>query len=835
MKLLSRLLLLSSVCFTAISTPAQTPIPDVVSGEVKKSASIAGSIMDSLSRQPLEWCSVVLQKNGTEEQSGINADSAGYFRFDEVEPGSYTLSVFYVGYDKLDKKITVPVNGGQVDAGTLYLYSGAEKLGEVTVTDFRKLIEQRPDGIVYNAERDATNKGSTAAQLLRKVPMVTVDLEGNVQLRGNGNIKVLINNKPSTIIASSVKDALRQIPADNIKQVEVITTPGAKYDGEGAAGVINIITRKSLIQGVSGNIYTGGNYRFIQDKVNGYGGVNLTYRQDKLGINANVGGGHWTNRYEGDNTRTDFPGTPQQSVLSQAERVDGYGTYLWGEFSADYQIDSLQSLQAGINVNPGKWTNKTNRNTQMPDAGIDYRRRILNETPQRNYAFNGSYSRKFRNNPLRTLDILSQYTIGNNRNDYELQQHDNGTDIDNYKERNLNKTSNREFTVQADYVQPLKKAGQKIETGLKYINRGVGSDYNLATWNTGNADYITDPSRSNRLDYRQQVAAAYAQVSTPIIKKLSLVAGARYEYTNIKGNLRDNGGAFTSDFHNLLPIAILSLDMKNYSKLKLSYNQRIERPSIDYVNPFVNYSDQLNIQYGNPELEPERTHNLELGYSAMIGQRTMLNVTGFFRNTDNAIEAIATVGADGINRTTYKNVATNNALGLNLFASSTFFGRWMVNVNGNLYYKMMKSVVLDITNNGTQYDFNLYTNLKVNDKWSVEGFGMYAGRQVTLQGTQTGWFYYNLGFKRSVLKGKGDLTLVGENFFNPKIKIRMNSDYLNANYSGNYYGYAGGIRLSFNYRFGKMSFHAQKEKGIRNDDLKEGGKGQQGGGQQGGM
>jgi len=831
MKFFIQLLLLSSIGIAPLA--AQVNKQDTGSAEIKMTSIITGIVVDSLSHQPLEWCSVVLQKDGASEQLGLNADSAGHFRFDKVEPGGYTLSIFYVGYDKLDKKITVPEGGNTIDAGTIYLYSGAEKLNEVTVTDFRKLIEQRPDGIVYNAERDGTNKGSTAEQLLRKVPMVTVDLEGNVQLRGNGNIKVLINNKPSTIIASSVKDALRQIPADNIKQVEVITTPGAKYDGEGTAGVINIITRKSLIQGVSGNIYTGGNYRFIQDKLNGYAGANVTYRQDKLGINANLGGGHWTNLYEGTNLRTDFPGTAQQSILSQNERTDGYGTYLWGELSSDYQIDSLQSVQAGININPGKWTDKTNRNTLMPAADIDYRRNIVTETPQRNYAFNGSYSRKFRNNPLRTLDILSQYTIGNNGSNYELLQHDNGTDADNYKERNRNKTSNKELTAQADYVQPLKKPGQKIEAGLKYINRNVGSDYNLSTWNTGNTDYITDPARSNKLEYRQQVAAAYTQLSTPLTKKLGLVAGVRYEYTDINGSLRDNGGVFESSFHNVLPIAILSLDMKNYTKLKLSYNQRIERPSIDYVNPFVNYSDQLNIQYGNPGLEPEKTHNIELGYSTMIGQGSMLNMTGFFRNTGNAIEAIATVGADGINRTTYKNVATNNALGLNMFASTTLFGRWMINFNGNLYYKMMKSVALDITNNGAQYDFNLYNNFKINDKWSVEGFGMYEGRKVMLQGTQTGWFYYNVGFKRSLFKGKGDLTLVGENFFNPKIKIKMDFNYLNASYSGNYYGYAGGIRLSFNYRFGKMSFHAQREKGIRNDDLKEGGKGQQGGGQQG--
>ncbi|PSK91932.1 outer membrane beta-barrel family protein [Taibaiella chishuiensis] len=806
-----------------------------VQQNISYAVKVSGTVKDSVSKEALEFSSVTLARKGTKAEDGINSDSAGYFEFPKVEPGEYTLSVFYVGYNRADRSITVDSSGRAIDLGMIGMYSGSQKLKEVQVTDYRRLIEQRPDGIVYNADQDATNKGTTADQLLRKVPMLTVDLDGNVQMRGNGNIKVLIDGKPSTIIAATVKDALRQIPSENIKSVEVITSPGAKYDAEGTAGVINIITKKNLMKGLSGAIYSGLNYRLEQKTVNGYGGVYASYRNKKFGLTGNLGGGRWTSKSEGTTTRTDFPGTPQESVLKQTNNNTGGGPFMWGSLTADYDIDSLQSVQAGFNVNPGNWKNDLDQHTSYPKMGLDYSRVNNSETPRSNYAFNGSYSKKFRSNPKRVLDILSMYSIDNNTSKYDLTQWNNVKQVNDYQERNENKSVNKEFTLQADYTHPFAKHNQKLETGLKYINRNVSSDYALSNWTMGTgSDFIPDPARTNRLGYTQQVAAAYAQFTTNISKQLSAIVGLRYEHTAIDGSLRDRGGKFNSSFDNVLPNAILSWDLKNFNKLKLSYNQRIERPSITYINPYTDFSDPLNVSTGNPSLAPEQTHNIELGYSTMLGNST-INLSGFYRRTGNAIEAYTEVGSDGVSRSTYGNVAVNNTLGMNLFGSTRLFERWTINLNGNLYYKMLKSGGLGIENKGVQYDFNLYSSVKITDKLSAEGFGMYAGQQVMLQGTQTGWYFYTVGLKRTVLKGKGDLTLVAENFFTPKIKMVTDYTYLNANFRSENMVYARGFRISFNYRFGKMSFTGPK-KSIDNDDLKENkGGGQQGaGGQMGG-
>ncbi len=455
---------------------------------------VSGTIRDSVSKAPLEFSSVTLSRKGAKAEDGINSDSTGHFEFPKVEPGEYTLSIFYVGYTRTDRDVTVDSSGKSVDLGVIAMYSGATKLKEVQVTDFRRLIETRPDGIVYNAEQDATNKGTTADQLLRKVPMLTVDLDGNVQMRGNGNIKVLIDGKPSTIIAATVKDALKQIPSDNIKSVEVITSPGAKYDAEGTAGVINIITKKNLMKGISGAVYSGLNYRLDQKTLNGYGGVYASYRNKKFGLTGNIGGGRWTNKSEGTTTRTDYPGTPQESVLKQNTNSDGGGSFMWASLTADYDIDSLQSLQAGFNMNPGNWKTDLDQHTSYDQMGLDYTRTTHMETPRSNYSFNGSYSKKFKRNPKQVLDILSLYSIDNNTSKYNLNQRNNITSIEDYRERNENKSANKEFTLQADYTHPFTKHNQKLETGLKYINRNVSSDYMLESWKDGNGgDFKPDP------------------------------------------------------------------------------------------------------------------------------------------------------------------------------------------------------------------------------------------------------------------------------------------------------------------------------------------------------
>lgn len=820
------LLFLSCFCLSVSSVlHAQVTIPETKA--TTSNLTLKGSIVDSSSKEALSFVSVGLNKKGSTAMDGISADSSGNFEFKGLEAGEYVLSIFYVGYPKMERTVNLDGTTDLVDMGSILMTASSTTLSEVKIVDFRQLIEQRPDGHVYNAEKDITNKGTSSESLLRKVPMVTVDLEGNVQLRGNGNVRVMIDGKPSTMIAASVKDVLKQIPADNIKSVEVITSPGAKYDAEGTSGVINIITKKNLMKGMSGSVFSALSYNAPREFFTGHGGFNLNYRYNKFGITANAGYSRWEMDMTGLAKRTDFPNTPQSSLLTQQTAFNGRGNFGWSQVNADYQIDSLQTIQAGVSYNPGKW---------MQDQEIGYeftpaihpgmQRSNAGEMPRNNLGFNAAYSKKFKSDPRRTLDVLAQYALGSGSEHYELSDLYSGVSDVTYREINNNKRRNNEFTIQTDYVHPLKKHQQKIEAGVKYIRRDIFSDYALAFWQPGNGDdFIKDPARSNVLNYNQQVAALYGQFSTMLSKNLSMIAGARYELTYIAGHQKEAGSDFDLVFHNVVPNLSFAWDLQNFNKLKLSYNMRIERPSIEYVNPFVNYSDQFNISFGNPQLVPEQTHNVELGYSTYLG-KTSISLSTFYRYTGNGIESITTVDDQNVSSTTFDNIARNNTVGLDLFAGATLFERLMLSLNGNLYYKMLNSPSLNISNSGWQYSANLNGTFKINDRFSIAGFAMYNGNQIQLQGYQTGWYFYFLGLQTTVLKGKGTIVLAGENFFNPEIPMTTHYTYKNADYEMNNTYYGRGLRLSFNLSFGKMSYSQQKK--INNDDLKSGDSGQPG-------
>lgn len=804
----------------------------VVQAATSDGITVTGTVFDSVSNHALEYSSVMFAKKGDTNSDGINSDSSGHFEFKKVKPGTYELTVFYVGFNKLTREIIVPEGGTDMTLGNINMNSKTTTLKEVQIVDMKQLIEQRPDGIVYNADKDFTNKGTTADQVLRKVPMLTVDMEGNVSMRGNANIKVLIDGKPSTMIAASVKDALKQIPSDNIKSVEVITSPGAKYDGEGSAGVINIITKKNLIKGFSGSLFSQLSYNFPREFFTGNAGFNLNYRNKKFALALNAGFSRWQMVIGSNSERTSHLTNDSVTKLFQTNLMKGGGNFYWSQLTADYEIDSLQSVTVGVGYHPGSWKqDQPLTNTLLPyvaGTGMlnsDFQSNTHSESPRQNYNVNAAYSKKFKNNPKRTLDVLAQYSNNNTNSKYELDRSDIGSSDVYYKEKNDNKSENKEFTIQADYVQPLKNPKQKIETGVKFINRDITSTFQLQDWYEGNTDFVIDPNRTNILDYTQQVGAAYGQFTTPLAKNLSLIAGARYEFTNIDGHQQEADSKFKAQYNNLLPNLNLGYTFKNFSKLKLSYNMRIERPSIDYINPYVNYSDPYNLKEGNPLLVPEKTHNVELGYSTFFGN-TSLNWSAFYRHTGNAIENITYVDEANVSHTSYANIAKNNTIGLDFFGSTTILKNWMINLNGAAYYMMLKSSALDIKNNGWQYSGNIYTSYKLTEKFSLAGFAMYSGNQIQLQGKTDGWYYYFLGVQYKVLKDKGTIGLSGENFFTPEVHMTTRYTYQNAEYVNHATYYGRGLRLTFNWSFGKMSY-SQKKK-ITNDDLKSGGSGQQG-------
>ncbi|WP_128543078.1 TonB-dependent receptor domain-containing protein [Larkinella soli] len=774
---------------------------------------VSGSLLDSTANKPVEFATVALLKDGKISKGAVS-DPKGMFSFSEVETGTYTLQVSFMGFTS---KTVAPFrveSGQKVQLGVILLSRSVQQLAQVTVTEQKSLFEERSDRMVYNAEKDISIKGGDATDVLRKIPAVAVDIEGNVQLRGSANIKVLINNKPSSVVARSISEALKQIPADIIKQVEVITSPSAKYDAEGTAGIINIITKKNALKGTSGSISPN----FGQ--WNNWQNATLNHRMKKLGISANGGFNNWRNkRYM--EFRRSYTTLDTLSSQLQTQWINGRGQNFYGSLNADWDIDSLNRLGAGINYYNGANTNGFD--IDFTESSQGEVRQYFHRDMSRTYDWGGAtinldYTRLFKQ-PKKELTLLMMYAFDGEDSDYwsNLKNRDNAV---YYREKSYNISNNKEGTLQLDFTLPLDTIST-LETGTKTIFRKILSDYRIASDPDGSATFTDIPALANVFDYAQQVAAAYVVYSRTPKKKWGINLGARYEHTFIQANFLNGTAPFTDTYGNFIPNISLSRRLPKEQQVRLSYTQRIQRPQFYYLNPYVNQSDSKNLYGGNPYLDPELTHSAEANYSISIKQ-TSLNASLFLRQTNNAIESITTVDDQGVLRQIFQNVAQNSAYGVNLSANAKILKQWSVNGSLNVFYNVLESAELKMRNEDWMYRVNLNSTIDFGKGIKMQLFGFYNSARVTLQGKFGSFGFYNMVIQKEILKKKGTIGFGYDNPFSETIRWR--NDYVGANFAQaqDVAMYRRGWRLNLKYEFGKMNGSPRQKKRISNDDKKAG-------------
>ncbi|GAB2771148.1 outer membrane receptor protein involved in Fe transport [Hymenobacter luteus] len=805
-----------------------------------------GTVLDATTKKPVEFATIaLLPLSGTTPVDGGVCDERGRFSLRNLPAGEFRLQISFVGYATQTRNVTV--GAGATTLPPIQLESSAQKLGEVTVTGERDVVETKPDRIVYNADKDLTNTGGTAADVLRKVPLVNVDPDGNVELRGTSNVRVLINNKPSGIVASSVADAMKQIPADQIKSVEVITTPSAKYDAEGTGGIINIILKKNNLEGVNGSVGLAAGTRSSN------GNASLNYRKGKVGLTSSVSGFSFYSPNRNDLVRyLKTPGGEEESLRQEGDgnTIGGGG---FGRLGLDY--DPAQYHNLTLNVQGSLFRNSGNYD-QFNNVLLPFANQFTRDTDRRfrtqSYDMSGSYTRTFEQK-RREWSVLAQHTRNRNFQDYYLDQFrgDSERNLDKeYREESNNLSRNLETTLQTDYAHPFSETAL-LETGAKAILRRVSSDYdvfNSPASNGGSIDPVYNPERSNLFDYNQDVLSAYGTYGFSASKKVSFKLGARVENTRIRGSfqqLESQNSGVEQDYFNLLPNLSLSYQPQNPKKpgqtVRLAYSRRIQRPQIFYLNPFRNTSDTLNVSYGNPQLEPELTDSYELNYTTFI-KGSVLNLSAYARRTGNAIEAVRFIDRNGVNNQTFRNIGRNATFGVSLFTSVKPLPKWDLSGNVNVYYVSLKSPALTFedgaittsaySNSGVMYNLNLNSSYKFEKGLSVQFFGGLNSPRVQLQGSQRAWTFYSLGLRKNLLKEKADLTLNADNFLQAtrNLSSELNTDQFRQ--ISNNYIYLRGVRLAFNYRFGKTTTQPQKRRrSIQNDDVKQG-EGGQGQGQQ---
>jgi outer membrane receptor for ferrienterochelin and colicin len=655
--------------------------------------------------------------------------------------------------------------------------------------------------------------------------MLSVDLDGNVSLRGNQNIMVLINNKPSTIMASSISDALKQIPADQIKSVEVITSPSAKYDAEGSAGIINIITKKNTLQGLTLNIDAGAGLRGSNLGLNG------NYRTGKMGFSL---GGWGRANY---NVNGSFENEQLQTVTNtlNIQRADTRNNGLFGHYNLgwDYDIDKKNALAASVRFgvrNFNSYQDDLTTQRFVDDALMATSlANVSTEDQSNNVDASFTYTHYY-DKPQRELSFQGLYSRNNRTNNFEniYVERTEATGPDRFK--NLNDSHNQEITVQVDYQSPI-GTNQMIEFGAKDIMRKVLSDFQSFTATGADASYEETASGqfTNNLNYDQNVMAGYLSYTYTTKSNLSFKAGTRYEHTTIDAYTETEDNIEIPSYGVIVPSFNVSKRLKNGNTVKASYNRRIQRPSIRFLNPNIQPANNLAATIGNPELDPEYTNNYEVGYSTLV-KGVMLNFTAFARNTNDAIQSVrAYEDIEGQNLlvTRYQNIGKENAYGTSIFANINI-GKLSLNGGADIFYSILDNNNPDpsarLSNEGVVVSGRMFGSYNLTKGWGLQLFSFYRGNQVQLQGSQGGFYMYSLAIRKEFNEKRGSFGIGAENFLqsNIKIKTSLESNGLqqrSVNVMNNM-----SFRVNFSYRIGKMSMDApRRRRSINNDDLKDGG------------
>jgi outer membrane receptor protein involved in Fe transport len=812
------------------SRPATTP----AARSARAAGSLTGTVTDAATGKPISYATVaVLDGAGKVINGGVCGDD-GKFILPGIPAGTYTVQVTFLGYKNEERPGTVvPAAGGAVSLGSIKLAASAQALKEVVVTGRKQLIEERVDRTVYNADVDKTTAGGDATDVLKRVPLLSVDLDGNVSLRGSSNIRVLINNKPSTIAASSIADALKQIPADQIQTVEVITSPSAKYDAEGSGGIINIVTKSNNLRGGSLNVDLGAGLRASNLGLNG------SYRTGKMGFSLggfgrasyNQPGSFINNQTTYDGKSGDFLSNNVQSANTR--RNDAFGRYTLGW---DYDIDKHNSLAASVaygvrnsNSYQDLLTTVSTLANNVPNPTLFPTRNVKTTDQSGTVDASLNYTHTYET-PQREFSILTLYSRNNRTNNY-LNDLLGGGNETTSRRRNDNDSYNQEMTAQIDYQSPTAK-NQLLEVGVKNIYRKVNSQYGYFITKGDINNFVPDTTqKANNFNYNQNVASGYATYTIGLPKGFTLKPGVRYEYTTINAEFTQNDikNPNIPNYGVLVPSVNLSRKFDNGNVLKLAYNRRIQRPSLQFLNPNRQAPNPLQATQGNPQLRPEYTNNYEIGYSTVVKQKVNLNMSAFVRNTTGSIQAFRTPSLNGDTiLTSFANIGKEDAYGASVFASVNA-GKLTLNGGVDTYYAVLNNNLEDplyaASNKGFVINGRVQASYAFNKQWALQGFSFFRGQQVQLQGYQSGFGIYSLNIRRSFADNRGGIGFGAENFFTSTRSFRneINTPLLTQN-STNVVKILN-FKVNISYRIGKLTVdqRPRNRKGVSNDDLKEGG------------
>ena len=812
---------------------------------------IKGVLLDSLTQEgePYATIKIVKKEAPAHALKMLVTDMKGKFQEKVPGTGDFVMTISSIGRNTIVKDFTVKAGEKVVDFGTLYITDASNELGQVEVVAQKPLVKADIDKIEYNVQDDPDSKSNSVLEMLRKVPLVTVDGEDNIKVNGSSSFKVYVNGKPNNMMSNNPTEVLKSMPANSIKHIEVITNPGPKYDAEGVGGILNIVTVGSGLEGYtatfSGNVSNMG----------AGGGLFGTIKSGKLTVSAryNYNYNDRPRSYSGGTRRTVGDITDGSSDLDYSGDSKGHGNFQSGSMEASYEIDTLRLKTMSF----GLWGGGNNSNglsntfATMPGTGDDLYQYVSNNRSKSSwYSIDGGidYQRMFH---VKDRMLTFSYKINtrpessDSYSTYDYDMEDVAPDWQDFMKRMKNQHNDgsqntTEHTFQADYTTPIGKI-HTLEAGAKYILRDNSSEddrYEQAS--ATQADYEFDNDHSSHYKHQNDILAAYLGYGLKV-KKISGRLGVRYEHTKQEVKyLLGKGDNFDKNFDDLVPSASIGYKLTDMSNLRFGYNMRIYRPGIWYLNPYLDDSNPTNISQGNSHLDSEKSHSFDLSCSSFTAKFNInLSLRHSFNN--NGIERVSRLITDkdgeifegghkapyGALYSTYDNIGKSRETGLNFYLNWNASPKTRIYINGRGNYSDLRSPAQELHNYG--WNASAYGGIqqtlpgKVRLSLNVGG----STPRISLQGKGSGYSYYSLGLSRSFLKEERlSLNIYCSNVLEKYRTYNNHTEGANfiskssSKYPSRYYGF------SISYRLGELKASVKKAaRSIDNDDVKGGGGG----------
>lgn len=757
---------------------------------------ITGQIIDEQGN-PIEFATItILNQEDQTLITGGMSDLNGHFQITNIHEGEYTISISFVGYEKYVREhLFMEKNGSVLNLGEITLNINPKLLEEVVVAGQRQSVNYEIDKKIVSVAEELSSASLTAVEVLENVPSIRVDMEGNVALRGSSGFTVLIDGKPTALDPS---DALKQIPASTIQNIEIMTNPSVKYDPDGTGGVINVITKKNEVLGLNGAVNaTMGNF-------GRYGG-DMLFNYRRQNINFFVGLDYNENIF------------PSNNFRERRTVHDGITTVIEDEGSSEY-IRTTQSIRAGFSWDISdrdflsletQYGNFNARRLSSLDyqTSIEGQDEVINEHSHSEHlrAFNyltltGSYRHLFdEENHELLFQVNTRYRDYQEFSENLMSNADNQSV--NFGSRNTEYAPNplHHWDLRLDYSKPFRE-NDMLETGIHVRTQNSVNETTFSLYDTLNGEFVRQPEFDNSIRFHRYIYGAYGMYRGEI-NDFGFQLGLRTEYTDRFVESQNTNETFSIDRWDIFPTAHFSYNLPKDNQIMTSYSRRIDRPGSWTFEPFMTWVDQFNVRKGNPALEPEYIDAFELGYIKQWNS-AQLSVESYYRVKHNKIETIQSVYDDGVILSTYENVGTDYSLGLELSYNQAVSKWWDFTLTGDVFDYRIEG-----ERNGESFDqqsFNWSTrisnNFKVNDNIRIQLDGNYNSPTVRSQGRTEGYYALNAGIRSDFMDKKFSLALQARNLLSSIKYVTITEDGELFTYNHNS-PEAPSVSLTLTYRF----------------------------------